>query len=508
MKRPNILLIVVDDMGYSDIGCYGGEIPTPNLDGLAANGVRLARFYNAAQCSPTRASLLSGLYPHQTGMGDMNARRERFWEQFGNPAYTGFRKEGLAILPEVLREAGYQCFMSGKWHVGDQPEFWPSERGFERTFSLIWGASEHFSGRPAWKQDGPIAPFIRDGRQLDALPDDFYTTDNFTDEAIRFIDESDPARPWFTYLPYTAPHWPIQAREHDVARHRGRYAAGPEALREQRFGRLKKLGLIPDSATLPPLEAGVTEEAAHAKDGEWETWMETYAAMLDSVDQNVGRILKRLDERGELDNTLIVFFSDNGADTVRGPRWGLVSNAPFRAHMVWVYDGGITSPLIAHWPAGIPEAQRGAMLGGYAHVIDVMPTLLAAAGATRPAMKDGIQLAPMEGMDILPALRGEALLPDSRALFWERQGNEAVRLGDWKLVRAYNEGKPDGAPDGLGARTGQWQLFNMAEDPGETRDRLSEYPALATDLHERYRRWSTRINVIPREIVAGTARPE
>jgi len=505
--KPNILLVLVDDMGYSDLGCYGSEIETPNLDRLAADGVRMARFYNGAQCCPSRASLLSGLYPHQAGMGDMNPNgpANPHWTRFGSESYLGLKQTGIALLPEVLRAAGYQTFMSGKWHVGDPPKMWPSVRGFGRTFSLIDGASQHFSGRHAWKKRGPIATFIRDGRRLRQLPENFYTTDTFTDEAIHFIEKADPDRPWFTYLAYTAPHWPLQAHERDIQKYRGRYSAGPTAVRKKRFARMQELGLVPDTAVLPPPEPNVTEEAAHARDAKWERWMETYAAMIDCVDQNIGRLISTLKRRDELENTLILFLSDNGADTVHGPLWGMVSNAPFRAHKVWVYDGGIATPLIAHWPAGIPAEQAGRIIDGYGHIIDLQPTCLAAARVEQPETWQGEVALPLEGIDLLPALRGKAPLPEDRPLFWERMGNEAVRLGGWKLVRDYNGGTESGNVNPRGPRTGQWQLFDVSADPGETRDLIGLHPERATELYSLYRAWANRVDVIPREIINAAA---
>jgi arylsulfatase len=411
-RTPNILLVLVDDMGYSDIGCYGGEIETPTLDRLAANGVRYARFYNCAQCSPTRASLMTGLYPHQAGMGEMNARGpgDPFYHYLGSPQYLGFKQEGIVTMPEALRAAGYQTLMSGKWHLGDTPDNWPSVRGFDRTFSLIIGASEHFSGRPAWKNEGPIAPFILDGKRLESLPEGFYSTDTFTDYAMRFIRESKAGKPWFCYLSYTAPHWPLQAHEKDAAKYDAVYRQHPETLRRRRFQRMKALGLVPEAAALPPLDPDITADGIE-KNREWrDRSMRHYAGMIDCVDRNLGRLVALLEERGELTNTLILFLSDNGADTVRGPLWGQLDNAPFRRFKVWVHDGGICTPLIAHWPAAISPEQRGRIIGGYGHVIDLQPTCLDAAGAAQPEAYNGRPVAPLEGISLLPSMRGVAEL--------------------------------------------------------------------------------------------------
>ncbi len=496
-RPPNILLVLVDDMGYSDIGCYGGEIRTPTLDRLAANGVRLARFYNGAQCCPTRAALLTGLYPHQAGMGDMNARGpdDPFWSRIGAPSYLGFRKD-VPTLAEALRAAGYQTFMAGKWHLGDTPDNWPSVRGFERTFSLVIGASEHFTGYYAWRNQGPIAPFILDGQKLDTLPPNFYSTDTFTDYALQFIREADPQRPWFGYVAYTAPHWPIQAHAADIARYADVYKVGPGVIRQQRVERLRALGLWPAEAALPELDPEITEEARTAKTAEWELWMRTYAAMIDRVDQNIARLVGLLQERGELDNTLLLFLSDNGADEVRGPLWGQVSNTPFRRFKVWTHEGGIATPLIVHWPAGIPATQRGQILPGYGHVIDIQPTCLDAANAP---------LTRTEGISLLPALRGESPLPSDRFLFWERMGNEAVRRGDWKLVRGYGPPQANGGAAGQGPRTGAWELYNLAVDPGETRNLAATHPGLVAELRAAYEEWARRVGVLPRERILEIA---
>lgn len=501
-ERPNILLVMVDDMGYSDIGCYGGEVRTPTLDALAANGARLARFYNCAQCCPSRASLMSGLYPHQAGVGDMNEQgaANEFWRRIGSPAYLGFKKEGVVTLPESLREAGYQTFMAGKWHLGQDESCWPGQRGFDKHIALIGGACEQFTGYRSWQKKGPITKFVLNGKPVEKLPTDFYSTDTFTDYTLRFIEESDSARPWFGYLSFTAPHWPLQAHETDVAKYAETYRDGPDAIRQRRFARLKELGLIPDSAQLPSLDATVTEAAKTAKPERNEQWMRNYAAMIDRVDQNLARIVESLRRRGQLDNTLILFLSDNGSDEVRGPLWGQVSNTPFRKFKVWVHDGGIASPLIAHWPAGIPSSQRGKIVTGPAHIMDIFPTCLDAASSKHPTTFAGHSVQPLEGMSLLPALRGErASLPMDRPLFWERMGNEAVRLGHWKLVRGYGPAAENGGIASTGPRTGTWELYDTSIDPGETNDLAASQPERLTSMTQLFETWATRVGVVPRE---------
>jgi arylsulfatase A-like enzyme len=506
---PNILLVMVDDMGYSDIGCYGGEVRTPTLDSLAANGVRLARFYNCAQCCPSRASLMSGLYPHQAGVGDMNEQGSAndLWRRIGSPAYLGFKKEGVVTLPEALREAGYQTFMAGKWHLGQDEACWPGKRGFDRHFALIGGACEQFTGYRSWQKKGPITKFVLNGQKLEKLPPDFYTTDSFTDHFLRFMEQSEAARPWFGYLAYTAPHWPLQAHASDVVKYVETYREGPQAIRQRRFQRLKEIGLVPDSATLPALDPEITEEAKQAKKERNEQWMSQYAAMIDRVDKNLARIVNALRQKGQLDNTLILFLSDNGSDEVRGPLWGQVSNTPFRKFKVWVHDGGIASVFIAHWPDGIPAAQRGKIVSGPAHIMDVFPTCLAAAAAKHPATFAGHAVQPLEGTSMVPALRGDvATLAMDRPLFWERMGNEAMRQGDWKLVRGYGPAGENGGIATTGPRTGEWELYNTSTDPGETRNLAPTEPQRLQTMQTQHQAWAKRVGVVPREDIVKQTR--
>ncbi len=503
--RPNILLVMVDDMGYSDIGCYGGEIQTPTLDKLAANGVRFARFYNCAQCCPTRASLLSGLYPHQAGVGDMNEAGpdNPFWKKVGSPAYLGFKREGMVTLPEAMRLAGYQTFMAGKWHLGYKPGYWPHERGFDRCFALIGGACEQFTGYRSWQNQGPITLFVENDRKIDKLPENFYTTDTFTDHLLRFVEEADDQKPWFGYLAYTAPHWPLQAHAGDIAKYKDTYNAGPAAIRQQRFERLKKLGLVPESTKLSELDPEYVMEVPDSKKQTWDRWMRAYAAMIDRVDQNLARIVEALRKRGQLDNTLILFLSDNGADTVHGPLWGQVNNTPFRKFKISVHDGGIATPLIVHWPAGIPEKQRGKIRhDGAGHVIDIFPTCLDVAQGKHPEKLRDQAVLPLEGVSLLPAVRGEKSNLAERNLYWERAGNEAVRQGHWKLVRSFSHAedgkKVDGPP-----RWGAWELYRVDVDPGETNDLAAKEPKLVQEMIRLHQAWAKRVGVVPRDQIVA-----
>jgi arylsulfatase len=425
--------------------------------------------------------------------------KNELWKQVGSPAYLGFKSHGIVTLPEVLRAAGYQTFMVGKWHLGQAPECWPHARGFDHSFALIGGACEQFTGYRSWQQTGPITLFVENGRKVEKLPSDFYTTDTFTDHALRFIDAAEPGRPWFGYLAFTAPHWPIQAHEADIAKYAGTYADGPTAIRQRRFERLKELGLVTETAQLPQLDESVTREAQQAKKETRDRWMRTYAAMIDRVDQNLDRVVKRLRERGQFDNTLILFLSDNGSDTVRGPLWGQVSNTPFRRFKVSVHDGGIASPLIAHWPNGIAREQRGRILADVGHVIDIHATCLDAAGTQQPKSFSNHDVLPAEGLSLLPAFCGTGSLAPDRVLCWERMGNQAVRQGGWKLVRAYGAVTEDGNITETGPRTGEWELYDTTTDPGETKNLAAQQPERVKSMTHLFESWATRVGVVPRE---------
>ncbi len=389
-ERPNIVLIMADDMGFSDIGSYGGEISTPNLDALSANGLRFRQFYNAARCCPTRASLLTGLYAHQAGVGHMVG-------DYGHPSYQGRLNDRCVTIAEVLKDAGYTTLMSGKWHVGENRPHWPVDRGFDEYFGLISGGSNYF------KLDG--ARQMATGNDPYTPPDDgsFYMTDAFSDNAVRFLEEHGAKPdPFFLYLPYTAPHWPLHAKPEDIERYVGKYGMGWEVLRQQRFARQQETGIRAETWTLSPRDPDVPAWDDAQDKALWERRMEVYAAMIDCMDQGIGRVVETIRNLGKLDNTLIMFLSDNGgchedADIEQGtPRntwgdpnampgdagsfdgydrpWANASNTPFRMFKSWVHEGGISSPLVCHWPDGIkffallgglPEPLRVADLSAY-----------------------------------------------------------------------------------------------------------------------------------------------
>jgi len=483
--RPNIVLILADDMGYSDLGCYGGEIATPNLDGLAAGGLRFTQFYNGARCCPTRASLLTGLYSHQAGIGHMVEDR-------GRPGYLGRLNDRCVTLAEVLRSAGYRTLMSGKWHVGGDRPYWPIERGFDRCFSLIGGDTTYFALKKG-------AKLVRDA-ELWTPPagDPFYITDLFTAEAGKLLDETRGKRePFFLYLAYTAPHWPLQAPPEDIAKYRETYKEGWDAVRRKRFRRMIDTGIADPRWTLDAR----TPRWEEAKDRELEARkMAVYAAMVDRMDQGIGKVLAKLREIGAADNTLVLFLSDNGAseeeyDRVTpnippgpqesfhtcGPPWAGVSNTPFRLFKHWVHEGGISTPFIASWPGVI---RPGGLTKEPSHLIDLMATFVDVGRATYPRTHREKEILPMEGRSLLPVFQGKA--PAERTLFWEHEGNRAVRQGRWKLVSRHPH---------------PWELYDLETDRTETTDASATEPRRVTEMAAQWNAWAVRCGVAPWEDV-------
>jgi len=487
--RPNILLILADDMGYSDIGCYGGEVATPNLDRLAAAGLRFTQFYNNARCCPTRASLLTGLYPHQAGVGHMT-------ENLGYEGYRGQLNDRCVTVAEVLRSAGYHTYMCGKWHVAwkNQPQpVLPGQRGFEHYYGAVFGNADYFH---------PGDPLRLDGQILETPPD-FYYTDALSAAACRFLRdhaEQEGDRPFFLYLAYTAPHWPLQAQPADIAKYRDRYRTGWDVLRRERYERLLKLGLIDPRWLLSPRDpaAPAWETLSAAKKDDFALRMAVYAAQIDCLDQGVGRVLAALEKLGQLDNTLIFFLADNGGcaegisrgdpnapigtpasfESYRLP-WANASNTPFRLFKHYVHEGGIATPLIVHWPAGIHA--RGEFRHQPGHVIDLLPTCADVAGATYPKQYRGRDILPAEGVSLVPAFANQPLR--RQALYWEHEGNRAVRADDWKLVAR--------------GKNGPWELYNLKDDRSEIRNCAAEQPARVRRLAELWQNWAQRCQVLP-----------
>ncbi len=500
-KPPNIVLIMADDMGFSDIGCYGSEISTPNLDRLAADGLRFTQFYNTARCCPTRASLLTGLYPHQAGVGHMVGNR-------GFPAYQGYLNNHSVTIAEVLKQAGYTTLMSGKWHVGEKRPHWPIDRGFDRYFGLISGGTNYFKLDRARQMAIDDRRFIPEG-------EDFYLTDAFSDHAVKLIGEAELDAPFFLYVAYTAPHWPLHAKPADIAKYKGTYLDGWDVLRAKRHAGLIEEGLIdggcPISARDPEAPAWETVQDKELEDLK----MAVYAAQIDCMDQGIGRILDEIREIGELDNTLVLFLADNGgcAEEINIPQgdprnswgdpkappgpgdsfrsyglpWANASNTPFRMYKHWVHEGGIASPLICHWPDRIK--QKNEITHAVGHVIDIMATCLDLAKSEYPDSHHGQAVRPTEGRSLLPVfLTGQR--EAHPALFWEHEGNRAVRRDRWKLVSRFRPAEN---------RQGVWELYDTQSDRTETQDRSAEKPETVVELSDLYDAWATRVGVVPWE---------
>ncbi|MCY4205728.1 MAG: arylsulfatase [Bacteroidetes bacterium] len=485
-ERPNILIILADDLGYSDIGAYGGEIHTPVLDSLAENGVRFRQFYNAGRCCPTRASLLTGRYPHGVGMGAMVSPVDK---ELTIGPYQGYLSESAVTLAEMLQDAGYSTYMSGKWHVGERPIHWPRMRGFERYFGLISGASSYYEiieNQPRLRQmaldDDPWSP-----------PDSgFYMTDAFTDYAVDFLQSHTSNKPFLLYLSYTAPHWPLHALPEDIAKYAHRYDRGWDTLRHERFTRMLELGVIGSAHSLSPQTSGLSSWQQAIDKGEWALRMSVYAAMVDRMDQGIGRVVDQLRSMNSLSNTIIFFLSDNGAsaESVDGRQlhrlnthvgepgsylayeepWANASNTPFRLYKQWMHEGGIATPLIIHWPARIRRSGR--IIDTPAHVIDLMATIADVAQASLPHT---------DGKSLLSLLDSPGYSAPDRTFYWEHMGNRAIRQGDWKLL--------------WDRERSEWKLYNLALDATELYDLSGEEPQIAVHLQHRWEAWADSIGV-------------
>lgn len=506
LEKPNIILILADDMGYSDIGCYGSEIATPNLDNLAQNGVRFSQFYNASRCCPTRASLLTGLYQHQAGIGDMVNDK-------GYPSYQGYINTNCVTLAEALKLNGYNTYMSGKWHVGNRPETLPRERGFDRYFGLIDGAGSYFQ-RIAYRVNQEAPRWMLDDADFDPPTDGFYMTNAIADHAVEFLEQEKPKKePFFLYLAFTAPHWPLHALPEDIARYRGKYMKGWDELRKDRYARQLELGIIDPSTKLSERDPNVQAwDSLSPEDKQmWDLRMAVYAAMVDRLDQNIGKVISEVEKIGELDNTLIVFLSDNGgcheqiknrgnyirttgetgtADSFDSYEysWANASNTPFRMFKHWVNEGGISTPFIAWFPGKI---KAGGIVTQPGHITDIMPTFLDFAGGAYPENFNGNHIIPMEGISLKPLLTGGELHREN-PLFWEHEGNRAIRKGNWKLVSEY---------DSQNKKYMDWELYNMIEDRSELNDLSLSKPELKTKMNLEYENWANRVGVVSKELL-------
>ena len=513
-SRPNIILVLCDDMGFSDLGCYGSEIRTPNLDRLAGNGLRFTQMYNSARCCPSRAALLTGINPHQAGIGHMT-------QDLGHPSYRGYLGDKCVTIGEVLRPLGYRTLMSGKWHVGGDylgsatvggPEHpLPTQRGFDRFWGILGGGGSYFNP----------STLMRDEKPIRVETTDFYLTDAISDHAVDMIQQShELGSPFFLYVAYTAPHWPLHALEKDIARYEGVYRGGWDQLRTSRHEQLIGTRLLDSRWEISARD----EDApawADADDKDWEALrMAVYAAQIDRMDQGVGRIMAKLRETGEEENTLVMFLADNGGcaeflaedasnqepswyatPTVDGrpirmgndPRirpgpadtfmsydlpWANASNSPFRLFKRWVHEGGISTPFIMHWPARIKSA---GIVHGPAHIVDVTATCLDAADASYPTENGGRPTTPPEGVSLMPAVEDRAWRRE-QPIVWEHEGNRAVRLGRWKLVSEF---------------PGNWELYDMDEDRTEISDLAGKNPGVVAELTRIYGEWAERCGVLP-----------
>ena len=529
-EKPNILLIMADDVGFSDLGCYGSRIQTPNLDALASDGIRFTQFYNTARCCPTRASLLTGLYPHQAGVGHMT------WVDTGKAGYRANLNNHCATIAEVLKADGYRTYMAGKWHVtsaekadSDRSQ-WPVQRGFEKFYGTIKGSGSFFDPISLCRQN----TFITPENDPDYKPKEFYYTDAISDNTVKYLQQHEKesaGSPFFMYVAYTAAHCPMHALEKDMAKYKGKFDGGYEPERKARLKRLKELGLI-DSKW----DAAPTVGDWNAVNQDWEArGMEVYAAMLDNMDQGIGRIVRELKRSGRLDNTVIFYLQDNGAcaeengrrpvkkapptklkpmrpdelqlvaapvqtrdgrpvrkgpgvmpggaDTfvAYGENWANVSNTPFREYKHWVHEGGISTPLLVHWPKGIPKKRNGKLATQPGHLIDIMATCVELAGANYPKELHGEVIKPMQGVSLLPALRGENV-QRKEPLFWEHESNRAVRDGKWKLVAKADQ---------------SWELYDMEADRTEMYDLASAQPVKVKELAAKWDAWAAHSDVLP-----------
>lgn len=512
-SRPNIIVILADDMGYSDIGCFGGEINTPNLDRLAGEGLRITQFYNSGRCCPSRSALLTGLYPHQAGVGDM-------LQSDNLPAYDTHLTSNSVTLGEMLKDAGYHTMISGKWHVGSEPEHWPSERGFtdqyfsDNTTGHYFGIAkgrkyvvngEEIKPEGEWLKSGSMEYQLfknEDGSQ-------WYATDAIASKAIGFVNALRARKtdqPFFLYLAFTAPHWPLHAFEEDIKKYQGKYLGGWDSLRLQRFERMRRLGILDSTSVLPDRNENARpwNELSDSSKHYYDRLMAVYAAMIDRMDQNIGRVLQSLKATGDLDNTMIVFLSDNGGcheDIHRSDRavavpgtpesydsygygWAGASNTPFKWFKHWTHEGGIAAPFIAWYPSMI---KPGTVSASVHYIADLMPTFVDVAESRYPTSFNGREIIPTVGESLLPLLKGEKNAGRDFT-WWEHEGNRAVRKGDWKIVSRYDYETNTELP---------WELYNLKTDRTEAVDLSDRHPEKVAELSGMYAQWAKKVKAIP-----------
>ncbi len=516
-KRPNIIVIMADDMGYSDIGPYGGEVQTPVLDRLAAGGLRFTQFYNTSRCCPTRASLMTGLYSHQAGIGHMTGAAVRNGATL--PGYHGHLNDECVTIAEVLRKSGYRTMLSGKWHVtpfdyntlkAKHRATWPLQRGFHEFYGTIAGAGSFY-----WPEG-----LMRQNTFIDPDEENFYYTDAISKNAAKFVrTRENERRPFFMYVAYTAPHWPLHARPEDIQKYMGVYDKGWDGVRRDRYKKMVDMGLIKPEWDMSPRNPYI-KSWEDAPNKHWEAYrMAVYAAMIDRMDQGIGKIVNALEETDQMENTVIMFLADNGGchepigapnggsifhtfgkslprldyrggnhpniypgaeDTFAsyGQAWANASNTPFRLFKHFVHEGGIASPLIVHWPH---EIQRGGEFREHpSHLIDIMATCVDLAGARYPDSFKGKEIIPMQGTSLVPAFKNEAIA--ERPIYWEHEGNRALRLGKWKLVARYKR---------------PWELYDMDADRAETNNLIEQHPERANKMIEQWHNWAWDARVLP-----------
>ncbi|KAF2211854.1 hypothetical protein CERZMDRAFT_42299 [Cercospora zeae-maydis SCOH1-5] len=553
-KRPNFLVIVADDLGFSDLSCLGGEIRTPNLDKLASNGLRFTDFHAAAACSPSRAMLMTGTDHHIAGLGnliewtnrsDQNAPSEgeiKYWStapQRGMPGYEGYLNDRVVALPEILRDAGYLTLMAGKWHLGLTPERFPHKRGFERSFAHLPACSNHYAFEPDLQGPDKIPEFMtmsyialhaEDGEYVRKLPEGWYSSNGYGDKMLRYLKdrhEQKDDRPFFAYYPFTAPHWPLQAPDEYIAHYKGVYDEGPDVLREKRLQRMKDMGLCPENVTPHPV---VADEVKEWKDLSSEQRaksckaMEVFAAMVEAIDHNIGKVVDYLEQTGELDNTFVCFMSDNGAEGAAyeaypivqstmlghlskyydnslenlgrgnsfiwyGPRWAQAATAPSRLYKAFTTEGGVRVPFLAKFPTNFHVRAQARISSTFSTIMDLAPTILEMAGISHPAPTyQGREVVSMRGKSMVPYLNGTApsIHPADFINGWETCGRAAVRCGDWKIVFIP---KPKG-PE-------KWQLYNLKRDPGEVDDLAEQDPGRLEKMIKMWDQYVLETGVIP-----------
>ncbi|MDZ7724967.1 MAG: arylsulfatase [candidate division KSB1 bacterium] len=501
-KQPNILLIMADDMGFSDLGFMGSGIQTPNIDRLARNGLVYNQFYNTSRCCPTRASLLTGLYQHQTGMGWMTVA------DLGHPGYTGDLNEHCITIAQALQQSGYACYMTGKWHVTSDKTMkpkgpkhnWPLQRGFDRYYGHLSGGGGYYHPKN-----------LIEGNEWLDVPEDFYLTTAVNEKSEQFLREhmeTNKNQPFFFYAAYYAPHRPLHALEKDVAKYRGAFMKGWDRMRKEKLARLYELGIADESWPLSERDARIPawESLSEKEKQIWDARMAVYAGQIDCMDQGVGKMLNVLKEYGELENTLVLFLSDNGGchEPQGGEldyeqidelgqeypmqsyriQWANVSNTPFRMYKHWVHEGGIATPLILHWPQRF-EA-NGEIIPQIGHVIDIMPTLLEITNTPYPREWNGVPIHPLPGKSLVANFDSEVF--ERGPIFFEHTANRAVRDGNWKLVSKKVHEPP---------YVGEWELYNLSRDRSETENLADQYPEKVENLAALWDQWAKEHDVYP-----------